>query len=280
MFRFAPSTQLMNLSSAQQSSAADQPPSAPGPRPTINQSTDQPIMVAGWVRLILPGVLLGCAVAWLWLEVDISRLESWLDSAGPWAAIAFVSISVVLMSIFLPKTAVSVTAGALFGTTLGSSLMVVIGVAAAALNYAIGHWWLGDMIRRRLRQPSRDDHPDQQTWSQAVVDLTAEAGFGLHLLIRLSPVPTMVISYAMGAVGARWLPYLAAAAVAIIPQILWVHGGATAISIHDSQASTLRWISGGLSIVVAIAVTVIVPREAIRRLRSQTPSPRVRSEIE
>ena len=270
MFRFAPATQLMNSSSAQQSSAADQPPPA----------TDQPIEIPSWSRLVIPGVLLGCAAAWLWLKADTSRLQTWLDSAGPWAPVAFVSISVVLMSILLPKTAVSVTAGALFGTTLGSSLMVVVGVAAAALNYAIGHWWLGDVIRRRLRQPSHHDSPDQQTWMHAVVELTSEAGFGLHLLIRLSPVPTMVISYVMGAVGARWLPYLAAAAVAIIPQILWVHGGATATMIHNSETSALRWISGGLSIVMAIAVTVIVPREAMRRLRSQTSSPRVRNEIE
>jgi uncharacterized membrane protein YdjX (TVP38/TMEM64 family) len=270
MFRFAPSTQLMNSSSAQQSSAADQPPPA----------TDQPTTIPSWFRLVIPGVLLGCAAAWLWLTANTSRLETWLGSAGPWAPIAFVSISVVLMSVLLPKTAVSVTAGALFGTTLGSSLMMVIGVAAAALDYAIGHWWLGDMIRRRLRRPSRRDNPDQPTWSHAVVELTAEAGFGLHLLIRLSPVPTMVISYVMGAVGARWLPYLAAAAVAIIPQVLWVHGGATATMIHNPQASALRFVSGGLSIVVAIAVTVIVPREAIRRLRSQASSSRVRNEIE
>jgi uncharacterized membrane protein YdjX (TVP38/TMEM64 family) len=184
------------------------------------------------------------------------------------------------MSLLIPKTAISVTAGALFGTTLGSSLMVVIGVAAAALNYAIGQRWLGDLIRRRLRQPSGHPCAEESTWTRVVVDLAAEAGFGLHLLIRLSPVPTMMISYAMGAVGARWLPYLAAAAVAIIPQILWVHGGATAITIQDPEASALRWLSGGLSILMAIAVAVIVPREAMRRLQSQTSSPCVRSEIE
>ena len=121
---------------------------------------------------------------------------------------------------------------------------------------------------------------DEQTWTHAVVDLAAEAGFGLHLLIRLSPVPTMVISYCMGAVGARWLPYLSAAAAAIIPQILWVHSGATATMIHNPDATTLRWISGGLSMMVAIAVSMMIPRQAMRRLQSQTPLPCGREDIE
>jgi uncharacterized membrane protein YdjX (TVP38/TMEM64 family) len=226
--------------------------------------------------------------------VDKSHLEAWLHSAGPWAPIAFVSISIVLMSTVIPKTAVSVTAGALFGTMLGSSLMVVIAVASAALNYSVGYWWLRDSIRRRLGLTSRErcsgmqtapsgvqtglsggqtGSADEHTWTHAVVDLAAEAGFGLHLLIRLSPVPTMVISYGMGAVGARWLPYLAAAAAAIIPQILWVHSGATASMIHNPDATTLRWLSGGLSLVVAIAVSIMIPRQAMRRLQSQTPLP-------
>lgn len=176
------------------------------------------------------------------------------------------------MSAVMPKTAVSITAGALFGTTLGSGLMVVIAVIAAWLNYVIGRWWLSGSVERRLQDDTSTAGDDRRKWMLALAEVAGGAGFGLHLLIRLSPVPTMVISYCMGAVGARRLPYLLAAAAAIVPQILWVHGGATATAIHGPDTSALRWISGGLSIAVAVFVTIILPREAMKRLEQRFPS--------
>ena len=102
--------------------------------------------------------------------------------------------------------------------------------------------------------------------------MAAGAGFGLHLLVRLSPVPTMVISYAMGACRARQLPYLFAAAVAVIPQILWVHSGTAATLASDSSTTTAQWVSIALAITGGLLVAVIVPREALKRIRENHPS--------
>jgi uncharacterized membrane protein YdjX (TVP38/TMEM64 family) len=230
------------------------------------------------LRFLIPAFVLIGGAGLVWLGVDIGQIRRWLESIGPWAPLAFVLISIVLMSFLLPKTAVSLMAGALFGFALGSVLMVLIAVSAAALNYAIGRWWLHDSILETLRrkdQQSDDLHP---TWIHAVRDLAADAGFGFHLLIRLSPVPTMVISYSMGAVGSRVRPYLLAAAVAIVPQSLWVYSGSAAATMSDPAASPLRWVSAIVSLLVAIWISIIVPREAMKRLRAsdsahQRPSP-------
>lgn len=261
------------------------------------------------LRFLVPFALVCLGVTGIWLGFDIAQLREWLGSLGTGAPIIFVLISIVLMSTFVPKTAVSVTAGALFGAAIGTGLMVIIAVAAAAMNYAIGRWWLHDSIRQSLleargalpnepgdspkeplpKEPGLKDpevtpeDPDayreaqdaptssRKKWARVIAGMAADAGFSLHLLIRLSPVPTMLISYSMGALNCRIRPYLWASAVAIIPQSAWVHAGSVATTLHGPDASALRFISVAISVLVAILVSVIVPREAFKRLQSMKP---------
>ena len=215
-------------------------------------------------RFLIPLGLVTSGAILLAAGWDVNRLQVWLEKAGIWAPAMFVLTGIPLMSTLLPKTALSLVAGALFGTLVGSGLMLMIAVAAAILNYAIGRWWLHDSILRRLEVQSRADN---RSWPRAVHRLAADSGLGFHLLIRLSPIPTMLISYAMGAVGARRVPYLSAAALAVIPQMLWIHGGTLIRAAGENTNSDLHWISGGLALLAAIAISVIVPRGAMRRIR-------------
>lgn len=215
-------------------------------------------------RLLAPLSILGCGLLLICLGFDFWDLRSWLQQTGSWAPFAFCAAGVLSMTVLVPKTVVSITAGALFGTQLGSFLMLWIAVAAAALNYAIAHWWLFGSINRSL---DASQHSKRLQWLRIVRDLAADAGFRLHLLIRLTPLPTTLISYTMGASGSRMSPFLLAAAVAVIPQMLWVHGGTVATMVDDPNVSGLRWLSVFLSVLAAIALGIIVPREAIKRVQ-------------
>ena len=141
--------------------------------------------------------------------------------------------------------------------------MLIIAVVAAALNYAIGRWWLFESINRKLNDAGQRN---RAMWVRAVRDVASDAGFGFHFLIRLSPVPTTLISYAMGASGSRMRPFLLAAAVAVIPQTLWVHGGTAATLIADHNDSALRWTSVAIAVLAAIAISILVPRMAMARI--------------
>ena len=102
--------------------------------------------------------------------------------------------------------------------------------------------------------------------SHSLRAIIADAGWGLHLLVRLSPVPTMLISYAMGAMKARFVPYMIAAVLAGIPQVAWVYSGAGASRALQDRSTLADWLNLSCSLVVAIAVTVVVSSEAKRRL--------------
>ncbi len=213
---------------------------------------------------MVPTLLLCCGGLLIYRGLDIRDLQAWLvGQAGSWAPIAFILAGILSMTVFVPKTVVSITAGALFGTPLGSLLMLVVAVSAAALNFSIARWWLFDSISRKLNE---NEQHGGATWMRAVRDLAADAGFHFQLLVRLTPIPTTLISYTMGASGSKLRPFLLAAAAAVIPQMLWVHGGTAATIIDDPGASGLRWVSIIVSVLAAIAMGVIVPREAMKRV--------------
>ncbi|WP_186775947.1 TVP38/TMEM64 family protein [Rubripirellula reticaptiva] len=227
----------------------------------MNQTPQSPSALR-WIKLCAPVVLVLIGVSLVANGFDSARLEGMVTDLGRAAPIVFVVMAVVLMSVMVPKTVMSVAAGAMFGTVMGSGLMLLIAVVAASINFFIGRWWLADTIDRRIKAESQTGEILQLARSMA-----GEAGFGFHFLLRLTPVPTMVISYLMGACGGRYWPFLAAAAAGVIPQTLWVHSGSAVTMVGDSQSDQLRWFSIALSVIGAIAVSVIVPRRAVQRLK-------------
>lgn len=228
----------------------------------MNETSTQRLLM----RSVVPVALVAVGFVLLRVGMDANAVTEWLDDFGAAAPVVFVVLGVVFMSVMVPKTIVSIAAGALFGTAMGTALMLVTAVTAAMVNYAIGRWWLGGVVSAWLQ---RDDADQRQELIRMGGLVAKDAGWFVHLLFRLTPVPTMVISYLMGACQARVVPFVAAAAIAIGPQSLWVHSGTAVRLVDDTDASGLHWVGVVFSIVAAIAIGVVVPRLAIRRLRSQ-----------
>ena len=237
--------------------------------PTISPQTNR----SGARRPIRWAVALLLVVVAIGIFASGVRPESfalWIDSlglerSGFGARITFFFIALILVSAVLPKTVVSLSAGALFGTYTGGVLITLISVVAAILNYAIGRWWFRDSIASRMDETQKGHSP---AWMTAIHGMSAEAGYGAHLLLRFASIPSMLLNYFMGAVGARIAPFMTAAVIGILPQLLWVHSGAIA-SVANDQISTSRWASTLLSLVAAIIVTVLLPREILKRIRAQ-----------
>ena len=211
-------------------------------------------------RLVPIAIVVVGAIAFFVLGLNPVTVKDWLDSFGPAAPVMFIAAGVMMMSVCVPKTIMSMIAGALFGTWWGSGLMLVTAVVAALLNYAIGRGCLKKTVF------DREDSPI----TRALVEMAGEAGFFGHLLIRLSPVPTMIISYLMGACHARIVPYAFAAAIAMIPQFLWVHSGTVAMVAGEEHASIARRVSIAMAFFVAAMISIWIPKEVLRRLQKRS----------
>lgn len=234
----------------------------------------------GW-RALLPLTLIGGGAVLVTTGMELRDIRHWLHAAGSWAPLVFVIAAVTAMTLMVPKTAVSVTAGVFFGTALGSLLLLFSALLAAGLNYAIGRWWLYESIERMLAGGGKSN---RSLLLRAVRDMASEGGLRFHLLVRMAPLPTTMISYAMGASGSRIGPYLLAVAIAVIPQTLWVHGGTAVTLIEHGDSSPLQWIGTTVSIVAAIVITFVIPPLALKRLESlrhsERDSPREIAELE
>ena len=108
----------------------------------LAKGTENPSAKYTVLRCLLPLTIFLCAIGLMIGGFQFSNLRDWLLQNGKWTPLLFVLCGVAAMTMLIPKTAVSVSAGAIFGTFMGGFLMLVTAVAAAILNYSIARWWL------------------------------------------------------------------------------------------------------------------------------------------
>ena len=216
-------------------------------------------------RLGLPVLLVIGAGSLLFSGFTTTQAQAWIAGLGHVGMIAFAGTSVVLMSLFMPKTAISISAGVLFGFPVGAILMTGIAITAALLNYTLGRWWLHDSIHAFLRQRAATNRAIG--WLYAVRDVIGDAGFAMHLLARLAPIPTTIISYTCGASAARIGPFLGAATVGVVPQWLWVYSAAGAGKLgQNPDHDTASYLSVAFSVTIALAISILIPQAARKKM--------------
>lgn len=205
-------------------------------------------------RIWVPIALFLLGVIWLASGQSITVARLWLAEFGNAGPIGFIVIGTGLMSLFVPKTIVSIAAGGIFGMPDGFWILSLTAVVSAMINYQIGKWSLQGITR------SINDGDTKIRRSLGRLASTAESGgVGFHLMVRLLPIPTTVISYSMGASDARQRPYLLAALLASVPQWLWVYCGAMAT---DPTQTNAKWIGVLVSAGAAIAFSYWLSRHA------------------
>lgn len=147
---------------------------------------------------------------------DVKTLENWVDEhpvAGP---VAFAVAAVVLTSLFVPDTVFAVAAGVTFGLVWGSVLITVAALATATVNFFVARWFLRQRIEQMLGSRPK---------LAAIRGAVSREGLKLLVLLRLTPINPVAVSYVMGTTGLRYFPFLIGT-LAIIPSLfVEVYGG-------------------------------------------------------
>jgi len=135
------------------------------------------------------------------------RVEGAIRGAGPAAPLAFVAAYAVLTVLVFPGSVLTIAAGVVFGTFLGTVLSVVgasLGaVGAYVVGRRLGRARVAEMAGGRLEQLDR--------W-------LARRGFLAVLYARLIPVvPFNLLNYLAGVTSVRFRHYLAATVIGIVP---------------------------------------------------------------
>ncbi|MFD0276479.1 TVP38/TMEM64 family protein [Kitasatospora sp. NPDC127111] len=226
---------------AQQPSPASPPSARPGR--------------SAWPRFALLVVILAAAAGSLLLWSPAALLSGGLPAGVPgyWLAPAFTLVYAVGTLAFMPRPALNAAAGLLLGIQQGVLLAVLGTTLGAAMAFALGRLLGRDALRPYLRGRMLTSLDRRFT----------EQGFRSVLLLRLLPgLPFQAGNYGAAFSGVRFLPFLTATALGVVPTTA-VYVTAAASAGEPGSAAFL--VSAGGIAVLGVLSLVSLWRAAVRR---------------
>ncbi|KKK02447.1 TVP38/TMEM64 family protein [Micromonospora sp. HK10] len=189
---------------------------------------------------------------------DPGELPRLADSLGGYAPVAAVVGGALLLVALVPRTFVTLAAGAIFGPVQGAAYALGAALLAAALGFAVGRLLGRQFVAERVRgRLARLDgwFARQSVFGVMTVRLLPIAGFGL-------------VSYGYGTTGARVLPFLAGSVIAAAPTAI----GYAAIGAAVSSPDSINWYAAAPASLGLIASAIIIHRwwRAERQRRAGT----------
>ncbi|MSU50572.1 MAG: TVP38/TMEM64 family protein [Opitutus sp.] len=179
---------------------------------------------------------------------------------GPWGPVLFVVIYLVATVLFVPGSALTLGAGALFGVGWGSVYVSAGSVLGATAAFLVGRYFARDWVAKKIEGNA----------SFAAVDrAVATEGWKIVGLTRLSPAfPFTLLNYAFGLTRVSLRDYVLASWIGMMPgTVMYVYLGSLARAVGERQRTPAEWALYGVGLVATIAVTVFVTRLARISLR-------------
>lgn len=209
--------------------------------------------VVRWLLGLALVSVIGLAVA-VRDRFDVAALQTWVESAGSAAPLAFIALYAAATVLFLPGSVITLAGGVLFGPVWGTLWSLTGATLGAALAFLIARYLGGDWIARRAG-------PRLSRLNDGV----AAEGWRFIAFVRLVPLfPFNLLNYALGLTRIAFLPYVLASALFMLPGALaftWLgYAGREALS---GGEGTVRAILIALALVTSMA---FLPRW-IRKLR-------------
>ena len=222
---------------------------------------------AHW-RTIARWLLIGMGVLFLvvWFGRDavdeIKVVETWIAGHGALGWVVFVVMIVVFTSMFVPLSMIAIAGGAMFGVVGGTVLTFAGAFFTAALNYVTA----SSLFRSRI-ETWLAGHPKLQAIQQAA----KREGLRLQLLLRMSPISPVSVSYVLGASGVRFSTFLIATLGLIPAVVVNVYFGYTASHITKvagkaSEHSTLHTVATVVGLVVCVVIMIGITRIATKAI--------------
>ncbi|MFT5207108.1 MAG: putative membrane protein YdjX (TVP38/TMEM64 family) [Candidatus Omnitrophota bacterium] len=212
-------------------------------------------------KLIIVG-LIGFGLIVLFKNLNIqSKLDAfmdWIPTLGLWAPIAFVFIYAISAVLFIPASALTLGAGAIFGVWQGVLIVSIASTSGAVLSFLIGRYFARDFIAKKVETNPK---------FKAIDDAVASEGWKIVGLTRLSPVfPFSLLNYGYGITKVSLKEYFLASWIGMLPgTIMYVYLGAIAGTLANSAERTKtagEWALLIIGLLATIIVTVYITRIA------------------
>jgi uncharacterized membrane protein YdjX (TVP38/TMEM64 family) len=189
----------------------------------------------------------------------IASLREWIESLGPLGPVVFIFIYAAAVVAAIPGSAMTLAAGALFGSALGIVVVSIAATLGAALAFLAARYFARDSISAWLK--------GKKTF-QRLDEMTERHGAVIVALTRLVPIfPFNLLNYGFGLTRVPFWTYVFWSWLCMLPGTFLYVLGADAVS----RAIAGGDVSWGLIIAIAGAAVVLgfLVRFAKNRLQSK-----------
>ena len=196
---------------------------------------------------------------------SIPRFADWVSHNGMAGALLFLLGYVAAVVAFVPGSLLTIAAGAIFGLTRGTVLVLVAATLGASAAFLVSRYLARPLVERRLAGNHR---------FAAIDRAVGREGRKVVFLLRLSPVfPFNLLNYALGLTQVRFGDYVLASVGMLPATLLYVYYGKVLGDVARVASGTPiprgpeYYVLLGIGLVATIAVTTMVTRIARRALR-------------
>lgn len=184
---------------------------------------------------------------------QLGALRDWIRSLGAWGPAVFLLISIAGVVAALPGSAITVAAGALFGSVLGIVLVSIGATVGASLAFLISRYFAREAVAHWLSQNDKFQKLDR---------LTEEHGAVIVALTRLVPIfPFNLLNYGFGLTRVPFWTYVFWSWLCMLPGTALYVVGADAVTMALARGQ-IPWglLAALVGAGVALAVLVKVAR--------------------
>lgn len=193
----------------------------------------------------------------------LANALNWVDQLGPTGPAIFILLYVAACVFFIPGSALTLGAGAIFGVVRGSIIVSVGSTMGATAAFLIGRYFARDWIARKIRKNEKFAAIDQAVGRE---------GWKIVGLTRLSPAfPFSLLNYAYGLTKVSLRDYVLASWIGMMPgTIMYVYLGSLArLGVEARQATTAQTALKIVGLLATIAVTVYITKIGRKALKQR-----------
>lgn len=188
----------------------------------------------------------------------LGELKIWIAAQGIWGPFVFAGIYVAATVFAVPGSALTIAAGALFGSVIGVITVIFSATIGASLCFLIARYVARDAIASGLAGNEKFKKLDA---------LTEKNGAIIVAITRLVPLfPFNLLNYGFGLTGVPFGTYVGWSFICMLPgTILYVVGtDAIAVALEKGQ---IPWILIGVVILI-LGILAMLVKKAKTRLKA------------
>ena len=225
-----------------------------------NQSSSNNKKSRAWIRpaiLITAVITLFIIARFFGFGQKIGELRTWIESLGTWGMAVIIVIYVAATVAAVPGSAITVAAGALFGSLFGVIIVSIASTTGAALCFLIARYFARDSIARMFSSNKLFLRLDK---------LTDEHGAVIVALTRLVPIfPFNILNYGFGLTSVKFKDYLFWSWLCMLPGTVLYVVGADAVTKALAKGQ-IPWSLVGV-VAVMIVILIVLVRHARHKLK-------------